>query len=203
MSRPRLLIALVVAAAAGYAVVRAALDGGPPARPAMGAAPAPASSSVGATADRSPGGAVAAASNYLQLLDEASPTADASLRAVTLPPLTAQATQAEAAAVALTRRLSPAAFVRGWRLGWRVDSYQSTSATVALWAVGVVAGPTEVVAPDWSTTVCTLRWSGRRWRLSAARTVPGPTPPTGGADPSAVATFARAAFALHPFQDAP
>jgi len=80
VSRPRLLIALVVAAAAGYAVVRARSMVArrrvrPWARHRRPRRPR--------SRDRRPfsGGAVAAASNYLQLLDEASPTADASLRA--------------------------------------------------------------------------------------------------------------------------
>ena len=203
MTRPRLLIALVLAAAAGYAVVQAALGTSRPAPSAKGAATTPASSSVGARADRSPSGAVAAASNYLQLLDRASPAASASLRAATLPPLTGPALQAEAAASELKRKLTSGAFVRGWRLGWRVDSYTPSSATVAIWTVGVVAGATEVVAPDWSMTVCTLRWSGARWRVSAAHNVPGPTPPSAGADPAAVSTFARAALAFHPYENAP
>jgi hypothetical protein len=82
-------------------------------------------------------------------------------------------------------------------------SSSHSSATVAIWTVGVLDSPREAIAPDWSTTVCSLRWWGRRWMLFAAHTVPGPTPPTDPSDPAVVARFARAAAALHPFDDAP
>ena len=210
MRRARLLIAVVLAGVAGYLAVQAALGGSRVAdrgrRGESAAAPTDLSlpPPAAATGDgRSALGAVAAASRYLRLLDQAAPAAISSLRALTLEPLRTRAAAAEATAIALERGLTAPAFTRGWRLGWRVMSSSHTSATVAIWTVGVLDSPREMVSPGWSTTVCSLRWWGGRWMLTSARTVPGPTPPSNPSDPVLVARFARAAAALHPFDDAP
>ena len=150
---------------------------------------------------------MAAAASYLRLLDQASiaPGTLARLRALTLAPLTAQALAAEAASAALARRISftGRAFIGGWRLGWQVASYTPTTARVAVWTMGMVERAGEVVAPDWSTTACTLRWSAGGWKVSAAQTGSGPTPPSDGTDPAAVTAFVHSASVFHPFTDAP
>lgn len=150
---------------------------------------------------------MAAAASYLRLLDQASVAAGtlARLRALTLAPLTAQALRAEAASAALARRISftGRAFLGGWRLGWQVASYTPATARVAVWTMGMVESAREVVAPDWSTTVCTLRWSAGAWKVSSARASAGPTPPSDGTEPAAVTAFARSASVFHRFDDAP
>lgn len=152
-------------------------------------------------------GAVAAAVSYLRLLDQASVAAAtlAQLRAVTWPPLTAQALRAEAASAALARKISTSgrAFVGGWRLGWQITSYTPTSAGVAVWTMGLLESSAAVLAPYWSTTTFTLHWSAGRWRVSSAKTGAGPTPPSDGIDRAAVASFVSSATAFHSFSDAP
>jgi len=224
----RLLVsaALVAVAVLGYVVAQTVLSSrGSPPRPAGARAglqsPAAAGSSPRLTASRgapsaasplgvfahSEPGAVAAAADYLQLLDQASIAPDtlARLRTLTLAPLTAQALAAEAASAALAQRISftGRAFLGGWRLGWQVASYTPTTARVAVWTMGMVERAGEVVAPDWTTTVCTLRWSAGAWKVSSARASAGPTPPSDGTDPAAVTAFARSASVFHRFADAP
>lgn len=165
------------------------------------------SSSLNPTAQRAPRGAVATAATYLELLDRTSimPGTGARLDAITLSPLTAQALAAAAAGGELLVRLARwgPAFVRGWRLGYSVESYSPALARVAIWAMGIVQSAREVLAPQYSTTMCTLRWVDGGWRVAAARTVAGPTPRLDGSDPAAVAAFARSADRFHAFGDSP
>lgn len=224
----RLLVALALAGVAvlGYAVAQTALSS-PRITPRAAGAPAgskrssaagsssapkasPAASSTAITqgfVTHSERGAVAAAVRYLSLLEEASAEAGtlAQLRAVTSSPLTAQALRAEAASAALARRISSTgrAFMGGWRLGWRVASYTPATARVAAWTMGTVESSAAVVAPYWSTTVCSLRWSADGWKVAWAQTSAGPTPPADGTDRAAVVSFVRAATAFHSFTDAP
>lgn len=229
MTRTRRLLiglALVAVALLGYAVAQGVLLSPASAPRAAGAPPrlgsssaaghsphsiastgAPSAASTRGGFAHSERGAVAAAASYLRLLDEGSVAAGtlARLRAMTSPPLTAQALAAEAASAALARRISftGRAFFGGWRLGWRLDSYTSSTARAAVWTMGMVESAGEVVAPDWSTTVCTLRWSRGVWKVFAAQTSSGPTPPSDGTDRAAVLSFVRSASTFHSFADAP
>ena len=141
-------------------------------------------SKPGPPSDDSPASAADTAASYLRVLDEQpAPTdVDAALRRLTAPQLTTRALQVRASISELGRKLNSAGatFVGGWRLGWRVDSYSSNRAVVSIWTVGAAAGPGDVVAPDWSTTVCTLEWAAtgveghrrahKRWAHSSGRT---------------------------------
>jgi hypothetical protein len=168
-------------------------------------APTPAASSQSPSA-HTPFGAVMAADTYLRALSPGqADSLIATLKAITLPPLTAQALQAQSTASALARRASASGpgFMRGWQLGWRIESYAPTLSRVAIWTMGLAAAPSEVVPPDWSTTLCMLQWSHGSWRVKAASTSPGPTPPPDGSDQPAVAAFARHASGFRGFSDAP
>ncbi len=108
--------------------------------------------------------------------------------------------------MAVARKLagaSGATFTQGWRLGYRVDAYSPSRARVQIWTMGVMAGAAGVLAPAYSTTTCALRWSDDAWKVAAAQTTPGPTPPPDDSDPGAVTAFASAAARFRPFQDAP
>lgn len=230
MTRARRLVAvgaLTGVALIGYLVGEAILSGHQSTPPAAHPAPHRATSSTarvprrsavsrtagsvevtpGVLVARSERGAAAAAASYLQLLEPTAPSAGvvARLRALTVAPLTGEALHAQEVSGALARRLSLAgpAFVRGWQVGWRVDSYSTTSARVAVWTMGLVEAASEVLAPYWSTSVCTLAWSHGSWRVSEARTTPGPTPPPDGIDRAAVASFVRSATVFQAFSDAP
>lgn len=213
MSRLRLPLLMLIAATAGYAGMQLAL-GGPVEQSGTGSGKPRASATTKPARKpetRSPvvsdnrGGwspVVATATRYLQLLDDPSLQAAKSLAALTLSPLRPLALRAQAAQASLEHHLATGTFAAGWRLGWRIDELTSGRARVAIWTVGLVAGPREVLAPYWSTTSCTLRRLGSQWRVSAARTVRGPTPP-GAAEPaSASEAFARAAASFHRFADA-
>jgi hypothetical protein len=151
-------------------------------------------------------GAVDAAVAYLALVDDPTPRASASadLRAMTLPPLTMSAERAVAATKVLAGRLGAggAGFVRGWSLGWRVLFFAPGRARAAIWTMGTVASPAEVIAPDWSTTTCVLRWTAGGWKVASAQTRPGPTPPSPGSGRAAVAAFVRSASSFQAFSHA-
>lgn len=68
-------------------------------------------------------------------------------------------------------------------LAWRVESYDSGEATVAVWAVTVLSA-SEVAVPQsaWMTVTVDLDWVGDAWRVDAVRDRPGPTPMTGPRD---------------------
>jgi hypothetical protein len=220
--RPRTLAwiaALAAAVLAGYALARLALASGQHAhararstraRPAATAKPSGARSPATMAARPSVHaalGAAATAVSYLRALEPAPASASrqALLRALTLPPLTNQALQAQATGAAVWQRLSARGpvLMRGWTLGYRVDSYTRSRARVTVWTMGLVASATEVVAPQWSTTVCELRFTDRAWRVAAAEATSGPTPPQAPSSPVAVASFARAAAAFRRFDAAP
>jgi hypothetical protein len=199
----------LIAALVGYAFVQVAHGGdgrarelsvrSAPAR-AIGTGSRASSTDVAAPSTE---GAVAVASLFLQLLDDASISADAQLRELTVPPLTAQALRGEAAATSFKRRFGSRAFIHGWPLGWRVVSSRPAAATIAVWTVGFVAGAQLMAPPYWSTTTCELRVIDGRWRVVGANTAPGPTPPPATTDLAAGAQFAQAANRFHVFGYAP
>jgi hypothetical protein len=151
--------------------------------------------------------AVATAASYLHALDPAPASAvrQSRLRDLTAARFTAEALRAQASAAALAEQLSRRGptFMRGWLLGYRVRSYTPARTRVAVWTVGLVASAAEVVAPQWSTTVCTLIWSRGSWRVSGARVTGGPTPPTDAAGAAAATAFARSADRYQSLSDAP
>jgi hypothetical protein len=209
MNKLRIALLSLVAAGVGYGAVQLAVGDStravPERRIIRPSATAPTTPVRLLFAPRRPStlDAVSAAVDYLHLLSNPSPSASMTLRRLTLPPLTRQALRAEGAAADAKRRLPPGAFARGWDLGWRIDVTSHRTTTVAIWTVGMVAGSTGAVPPDWSTTVCELQLAGGRWRVSSARTTTGPTPPGVAVSPSAAQQFARTASSFHPFTDAP
>jgi hypothetical protein len=212
--RPLIAATVVVAAVVGYALAQLAFGAthGAPATTQPGARSAhrqlprpPQASRPQSPYSRL--AAVAAAARYLHALDPAPPSTarQVRLRELTAAPFTAEALRAQASAASLAQQLSRRGptFMRGWLLGYRLVSYTRARARVAIWTVGLVASPAEVVAPQWSTTVCTLVWADGSWRVSDAQVTSGPTPPSAGADPAATAEFARAADPYRSFSDAP
>jgi hypothetical protein len=216
-SRGLAAVGLTLIAAAGYLVSRLVLQVPHQSSPARAAGRRRAPTDRGTTYSaetassvaevrRPSAGAVAAAANYLQLIDGSGPEADrmAGLRAVTTAPFTARALAAVPVVARLRARVSAAgpAVIEGWSLGWRVSSSTSTHAQVQIWTMGIVVGPAAFVAPDWSTTTCTLVWSDGAWRVAAALTAAGPTPPGPDSSRSQATAFARAASRFEAFGDA-
>jgi hypothetical protein len=154
---------------------------------------------------RSAIGAVDTAVKYLKAFDHPLSHGDAVrfLRGITLAPLTVGADRGLSAVMKLEARLAgnKAGFVQGWTLGWRLESASPQVAQVEIWTMGTVVSRVEVLAPYWSTTTCLLRWSHDRWKVAAASSAPGPTPPSRGASAAAIESFVRSASSFHPFAD--
>jgi hypothetical protein len=206
--RVRGVAALAITALAGYLIAATVLSSRSRVRSAPRSAPAVLRVLTGPPAPRAAEvGAVAVAAAYLRALEPESTGGSprVAVSEITSPPLTAQAVRAHSAAAALTERISAGGtgFARGWQLGWRLLSANYSRARVAIWAMGIVAAPSAMLAPDWSTTVCTLRWADGGWRVQAASTIAGPTPPVDGSDRPAVVAFARAAQRFEEFTSAP
>lgn len=155
-------------------------------------------------------GAVAAATNYLTMLQRSLSAGAvrwrAVVRALTAPPLSGQALVAAAAAAAIARRLSRSGaptFISGWALGYRIDAYGPSQARVRVWTMGVMAGSAAVIAPTYSTTACRLTWIDGDWKVTGAQTQPGPSPPPDRSNLEVVSAFVTAATRFEAFSDAP
>ena len=62
-------------------------------------------------------------------------------------------------------------------LGYRVETYSTRRATVAIWQVTLLATPERAPIAAWSTSRAELIWSGGRWRVERFGTdAPGPVP---------------------------
>lgn len=62
-------------------------------------------------------------------------------------------------------------------LGYRIDSYSTEAATVAVWTLQILAlGQSSAPEPHWSTTFVDLVWERDDWRLVGFRTEDGPVP---------------------------
>ncbi|HXA29284.1 MAG TPA: hypothetical protein VN193_11125 [Candidatus Angelobacter sp.] len=67
--------------------------------------------------------------------------------------------------------------VRTIPVSWHVESYSSTTATVRVWAVGLVAEDGSLPATAvWASGDFDVEWTDAGWRLDDVRTVSGPVP---------------------------
>jgi hypothetical protein len=229
--RVALLVAVAVLAAF-LAGVRLGSRSGPaadgtaavpaPARPGPGAVSRPGPGPLGTVDgvpvgyERSPAGAVAAASQYglvaagPLLFQEA--RRRAAVRAMAAPEAVARLDAELAGAAAAIGRLTgigpdageaAGAVVLPVLVGYRVDGYDRNRAQVAIWSTGILGlrgrYPARTV---WSTTVQTLRWVGGDWKLVSSVTREGPVPLESQQEPSPeavvggqAATFARYDYA--------
>jgi hypothetical protein len=86
----------------------------------------------------------------------------------------------------------PSLVLRAAAVGYRVDGFQRGAATVSLWRVGIVGGPSTVEPhQSWRTETVSLVWEGDTWKIDAVRSSPGPTPPLAGV-PTGYAELATA-----------
>jgi hypothetical protein len=75
----------------------------------------------------------------------------------------------------------PSLVLRAAAVGYRVDGFQRSAATVSLWRVGIVGGPATVEPhQSWRTETVSLIWEDGTWKIDAVRSSPGPTPPLAG-----------------------
>lgn len=160
---------------------------------------------------RSAAGAVGAATRALVAIGQAvsaSPARGrAMIAAVASGPLAARLErELPALARGLANRLHRAgasAFLAGWPLGYRVRSLSRNSASVAIWHLDVSASAALGLAGvQYRTTTYALRWTSAGWRVTAASSTAGPTPPTATAA-VALDGFVRQAAAFSLYRDEP
>jgi hypothetical protein len=114
----------------------------------------------------------------------------------TLPPVS------ERLATRLGEHGTPA-FLTGWPLGYRMLALRGGWARIAIWHLDVAASATlGLASAQYRTTTYTLRWTRAGWRVAAAQSAAGPTPPS-SASASALDAFARAASSFDRYRYAP
>jgi hypothetical protein len=166
--------------------------------------------------ERSPVGAVAAASQYglvaagPLLFQEAGRRA--AVRAMAAPEAVARLDAELAGAAATIGRVTgigPDAGEAAGKVvlpvlvGYRVDGYDRNRARVAVWSTGILGRQGRYPARTvWSTTMQTLRWVGGDWKLVSSVTREGPVPLESQQEPSPeevvagqAASFARYDYA--------
>jgi hypothetical protein len=152
-----------------------------------GAGPARIQDGVGVGYTRTPEGAVAAATNYVQALSGPLILADPETEEEQLQVLTESAP-----AIAQSLRL-PTDGAAGTNLllqtvpvRVRLDRYDADSATVSIWQTslgGTTAGVP--VLQRWGTTTVELRWVSDDWKQVSTRSAAGPVPLADDAQPTA------------------
>ena len=70
------------------------------------------------------------------------------------------------------------AILRGAPLGYRVERYSPTSASVAIWTVTLAASPGFEATAQWRTLVVDLSWTAHGWRVERGDGSSGPDPAT-------------------------
>jgi hypothetical protein len=203
-------------AAGGTAAVPAPARLGPPPVSRPGPGPRGTVAGVPVGYERSPAGAVAAASQYglvaagPLLFDDA--RRRAAVRAMAAPEAAARLDAELARAAATIGRLTgigpdageaAGTVVLPVLVGYRVDGYDRNRAQVAIWSTGILGLQGRYPARTvWSTTVQTLRWVGGDWKLVSSVTSEGPVPLESQQQPSPedvvggqATTFARYDYA--------
>jgi hypothetical protein len=73
---------------------------------------------------------------------------------------------------------TPVVILRAALVGYRIDSFTPSAATVAVWRVGIVgSGATVPPQQSWRTETVSLVWERGAWKVAAFASAPGPTPP--------------------------
>jgi hypothetical protein len=98
--------------------------------------------------------------------------------------------------------------LRATPVGWRVDDYSSSAATVAIWVTSVGgslggSGGSVPVTEGWGTTTVRLRWAGGDWKQVESTTTDGPVPIADVAPPTAAPELIGKANEFKEFTYAP
>jgi hypothetical protein len=73
---------------------------------------------------------------------------------------------------------APVVILRAALVGYRIDSFTPSAATVAVWRVGIVgSGATVPPQQSWRTETVSLVWEHGAWKVTSFASAPGPTPP--------------------------
>lgn len=93
----------------------------------------------------------------------------------------------------------PGVTLRGVPLGYRVESYTPSEATVSVWYAAIGVGTPEVpMSTAWGTDRLTLVWADGDWKISAISSAAGPEPPS-NATARADSTLAASINGFTPF----
>ncbi|WP_217921938.1 hypothetical protein [Miltoncostaea oceani] len=86
-------------------------------------------------------------------------------------------------------------------VGYRVEAFSATRASVAVWQVTLLATPERAPIAAWSTSRAELVWTGGRWRVERFGVdTPGPVPSvTAPEAPVAAGDFVASAQGFSPF----
>jgi hypothetical protein len=78
---------------------------------------------------------------------------------------------------------APVIVLRSVPVGYRLEHFSPSRATVAVWYVGIVgSGATVQPQQSWRTEVVSLVWQTGTWKVSSFRSADGPTPPLSTAE---------------------
>jgi hypothetical protein len=78
---------------------------------------------------------------------------------------------------------APVIVLRSVPVGYRIEQFSSSAATVAVWYVGIVgSGATVQPQQSWRTQVVSLVWENGAWKVNSFRSSGGPTPPLSTAE---------------------
>jgi hypothetical protein len=160
-----------------------------PSAPTQALRPAPLPRDRAAGSPRTESGAVAAATEFIGVLDGRSlldgPRLRALIRAAAAPSISDRLLAAYGQASAEARRRlglgtvpAPVVIIRGASVGYRVETFSPDAATVSVWRVGII-GSGASVQPEqsWRTETVSVVWSAGGWKIGALASRPGPTPP--------------------------
>jgi hypothetical protein len=78
---------------------------------------------------------------------------------------------------------APVIVLRSVPVGYRIEQFSKSGATVAVWYVGIVgSGATVQPQQSWRTQVVSLVWENGVWKVNSFRSSAGPTPPLSTAE---------------------
>jgi len=151
---------------------------------------------------RSPGGAVAAADDYLAS-EQASIERDPPRFAALVNEDYQSSLRADALAAATTDRTRDPGGMALWASGGRsfvvigahrLDRYRPDSAQVTTWAGQIFWGPGQAPCQVWALGRITLVWRADHWQVSAMSTLAGPAPAPGSLPQAAPGDDSAQAF---------
>lgn len=78
---------------------------------------------------------------------------------------------------------APVIVLRSVPVGYRIEQFSKSGATVAVWYVGIVgSGATVQPQQSWRTQLVSLVWENAAWKVNSFRSSAGPTPPLSTAE---------------------
>lgn len=180
------LVALGIGIGSRIAAPRNSASAGPSAAPRS--LEPPTKSTRKTESARTPTSAVTAAASAVQLLDGPALLDSVRIRRLVdrIAASSARASLARAygegaaevrARLAVDSVPTPVVILRSALAGYRIESYNPSAATIAIWRVGIVgSGASVQPQQSWRTETVSLIWE-HGWKVTSFASTPGPTPP--------------------------